>query len=142
MRKTYESIWHNPETDTDLVIARGDNPEYVKGAAQFAQFVPCTIREYQTPENIRADYKDWRKENGNRKPNRVIVKMHWEDEPERQLVDTIGIVPESKIAWTEDIPGDALILYYISSLDGLLDLMKPDNGSDFIVDEVLEFYKM
>lgn len=36
---------------------------------------------------------------------------------------------------------DAVILFYVSGLKGLLDLMKPNNGSDFIVDEVLEFYK-
>ena len=87
-------------------------------------------------------YRNWRKENGNKKPNRVIVKMHWEDEPEKQLIDTIGIVPARKIGGTENEPGDALILYYVSSFQGLLDLMKPNNGSDFIVDEVLEFYKI
>ena len=87
-------------------------------------------------------YRNWRKENGNKKPNRVIVKMHWEDEPEKQLIDTIGIVPARKIGETENEPGDAMILYYVSSFQGLLDLMKPNNGSDFIVDEVLEFYKI
>ena len=94
-----------------------------------------------TLKDIVALYREFRKENKNRKPNRVIVRMHWEDEPERQLVDTIGIVPASKIGWTEDIPGDALILYYISSLRGLLELTKPGNGSDFVVDEVCEFYR-
>lgn len=90
-------------------------------------------------------YRNWRKENNNRKPNRVIVKMHWEDNDNTDKgyqVDTIGIVPLNKIGCTENIPGDAMILFYVSSLKGLLDLMRPDNGSDFIVDEVLEFYKM
>lgn len=92
-------------------------------------------------KDIQNLYRSWRKENQNQKPNRVIVRMHWEDEPERQLVDTIGIVPLKVIGFTENIPGDALILYYISSLKGLLELTKPDNGSDFVVDEVCEFYK-
>ena len=92
-------------------------------------------------KNIQNLYRSWRKENQNQKPNRVIVRMHWEDEPERQLVDTIGIVPLKVIGFTENIPGDALILYYISSLKGLLELTKPNNGSDFVVDEVCEFYK-
>lgn len=87
-------------------------------------------------------YRQFRKEHQNRKPNRVIVRVHWEDEPERDLVDTIAIVPNRIIGMgTENYPGDAMILFYISSIDGLWELTKPDNGSDFIVDEVLEFYK-
>lgn len=139
MNKTYESIYRY-EDGREIVIARGSK-DYVKSCAQMSQFVPYTIREFQTPEDIRADYRDWRNENGNKKPNRVIVKMRWEDEPEKQLVDTIGIIPQSKIGNTENIPGDAIILYYVSGMEGLLELMKPNNGSDFVVDEVLEFYK-
>ena len=87
-------------------------------------------------------YRQFRKEHNNQKPNRVIVRMHWEDEPERDLVDTIAIVPNQIIGMgTENIPGDAMILFYVSSLRGLWELTKPDNGSDFVVDEVLEFYK-
>ena len=145
MRKTYESIWHNPVTDLDLVIARGSSEEYVSTLARLNQFVPFTVREYQSEEDIRADYKDWRKDNGNRKPNRVIVKMHWEDGDNTEKgyqIDTIGIVPLWKIGDTENVPGDSMILFYVSSIQGLLDLMQPNNGSDFIVDEVLEFYKM
>ena len=86
-------------------------------------------------------YRQFRKEHNNQKPNRVIVRMHWEDEPERDLVDTIAIVPNRIIGNTENYPGDAMILFYISSIDSLWELTKSDNGSDFIVDEVLEFYK-
>jgi len=145
MRKTYESLWHNPETGIDLIVARGDNEEYVRRVAQMSQFVPYKIQSYQSEEDIRADYKDWRKENDNRKPNRVIVKMHWEDGDNTEKgyqIDTIGIVPLWKIGDTENVPGDSMILFYVSSIQGLLDLMQPDNGSDFVVDEVLEFYKM
>ena len=145
MTKTFESIWHNPATGIDLIVARGGSEEYVRSVAQMSQFVPYTIKEYQTPENIRTDYKGWRKENGNHKPNRVIVKMHWEDGDNTEKgyqIDTIGIVPLHQIGNTENVPGDAMILYYVSSVKELLGLMKPGNGSDFIVDEVLEFYKM
>lgn len=139
MRKTYESIWHNPETGIDILVARGSK-DYVTSCAQMSQFVPFTIREYQTPEDIRADYQEWRKENGNQKPNRVIVKMHWEDEkPEDWKVDTISLNGFLNIS--NPPKDDAVILFYASGLKGLLELMKPDNGSDFIVDEVLEFYK-
>lgn len=83
-------------------------------------------------------YRDWRKANGNRKPNRVIVRMHWEDEsPEETRVDTIGLEPENY--WIDhDNPA---ILWYSSSLDGLYQLTKPGNGSDFVVVEFLEFYR-
>ena len=138
MSKTYESIYQF-EDGREIIIARGSK-DYVKSCAQMSQFVPYTIREFQTPENIRADYRDWRKENNNRKPNRVIVKMHWEDEkPEDWKVDTISLNGFLNIS--NPPKDDAVILFYASGLKGLLDLMKPNNGSDFIVDEVLEFYK-
>lgn len=140
MRKTYQSVWHNPITDIDIIVARGDSEEYVRSVARMSQFVPYKIESFQTPEDIRADYKDWRKENDNRKPNRVIVKMHWEDEkPEDWKVDTISLNGFLNIS--NPPKDDAVILFYASGLKGLLELMKPGNGSDFIVDEVLEFYK-
>lgn len=89
-------------------------------------------------------YRQFRKENGNRKPNRVIVKMRWEDGNNTEKgyqIDTIGIVPKRKLGEWLEPADDFEILYYVSSLKGLLELTAPDNGSDFIVDEVLEFYK-
>lgn len=140
MTKTYEANWHNPETGIDIIVARGSK-DYVTKCAQMSQFVPFTIREYQTPENIRADYREWRKENGNKKPNRVIVKMHWEDGDNTEKgyqIGTIGIAPD--YYWVNH--DDGMILYWVSTIQGLIDLMQPGNGSDFIVDEVLEFYKV
>jgi hypothetical protein len=87
-------------------------------------------------------YRDWRKANGNKKPNRVIVKLYWEDEsPADARVDTVAICPFD-INTESRVKDDAIVLFYASSLSGLLELMKPDNGSDFIVTEVLEFYKV
>ena len=83
-------------------------------------------------------YRDWRKANNNRKPNRVIVKVHFEDNPEEQLVYTIGIAPD----WYWLDHDDARILYWVSTIPGLTDLTQPGNGSDFVVLEVLEFYKV
>ena len=86
-------------------------------------------------------YRDWRKANGNQKPNRVVVRMQWDDEADEDntLVDTIAI--DSRYD-DDNLPGDdCWILFYVSSLKGLLSLMKPDNGSDFTVLEVLEFWK-
>ena len=98
-----------------------------------------------TKKQVIALYREWRKENNNQKPNRVIVRIHWEDDdnaPKGYQIDTIALIPFSQIVCTEDTPVDTLILYYISTLDELFSLMEPGNGSDFIVDEVLEFYKM
>ena len=79
-------------------------------------------------------YRAWRKEHNNARPNRVIVKMRWEDE-EEERVDTIAL-------HTYDINAkdDAYILFY-APLRGIYDLTKPNNGSDFVVTEILEFYK-
>lgn len=141
MSKTYESLWHNPDTGVDIIVARGSSEEYVRSVAQRAQFVPFTIREYQTEDNIREMYREWRTENGNKKPNRVIVKMHWEDEnPEDIKVDTIGII-RGGIDICNMPSDDSQILFYCSSLKELLQLLKENNGSDFVLDEVLEFYK-
>lgn len=97
-----------------------------------------------THKEIKDLYRRFRQENGNKKPNRCIVKMRWEDGNNTEKgyqVDTIGIVPKRKLdEWLEPAD-DFQILYYVSSIQDLLDLMKPGNGSDFIVDEVLEFYK-
>jgi hypothetical protein len=95
-------------------------------------------------KNIISPYRSWRKEHGNQRPNRAIVKMAWEDGDNTEKgyqVDTIAIIPRTKIGDTEDIAGDALILYYVSSLKDLMGLMEPNNGSDFIVMDVMEFYK-
>ena len=82
-------------------------------------------------------YRTWRRENGNKMPNRAIVRMRWEDEVDNPLVDTIAL--QSADVNTNE---DAWILYYAGrGLKGLLELLEPNNGSDFVVDEVLEFYK-
>jgi hypothetical protein len=94
----------------------------------------------QSATAIRKMYHAWRKENGNRKPNRVIVKMHWEDGDNTEKgyqVDTIGLENMDRLNFVDN----PSILWYSSSIAGLLDLRQPDNGSDFILDEVLEFYK-
>jgi hypothetical protein len=90
----------------------------------------------QSATAIRKMYRAWRKENNNRKPNRVIVKMHWEDDGV-QTVDTIGLENMDRLNFVDN----PSIIWYSSSIAGLLDLRQPDNGSDFILDEVLEFYK-
>ena len=139
MTKTFESIYTKPD-GTELIIARGSSEKYVSDLAHMSQFVPFTIREYQTEDNIREMYREWRKENENKKPNRVIVKMHWEDDPENINVDTIAII-RGGIDICNIPSDDAQILFYCSSLKELLQLLKPGSGADFILDEVLEFYK-
>ena len=141
MAKTYESIYTD-ENGRELIVARGSSKEYVTRIAQQAQFVPFTIREYQTEDNIREMYREWRKENGNKKPNRVIVKMRWEDDDNTDKGYQVDVVAIQK--YNDDkFPGDdCFVLYYVSSLKGLIALTEPNNGSDFIVNEVLEFYKV
>lgn len=95
-----------------------------------------------TKKQIIQMYRNWRKSNGNQKPNRVIVKMYWEDEsPDDTRVDTIGLEPYD-IGKECKRTDSAIVLFYASSLSGLLELMKPGNGSEIVVTEVLEFYKL
>lgn len=85
-------------------------------------------------------YREWRKENGNQKPNRVIVKMAWEDGDNTDKgyqIDTLGLENMDRLNFVDD-PN---ILWYAETLDGLYDLTKPENGSEFVVLEVLAFYK-
>lgn len=87
-------------------------------------------------------YRDWRKANGNQKPNRVIVKMHWLDGDNTDKgyqVDTLGICRPDY--WmTHD---DPMVMWWLWSLDNLLEHMSMENtGLDFEIDEVLEFYKV
>lgn len=84
---------------------------------------------------IKKMYHRFRLQNGNKKPNRAIVEMRWEDEAEKSMTDAIGIIPSREIGFD-----DCDILYYVASLKGLAELMKPNNGSSFIVDKVLGFY--
>ena len=94
-----------------------------------------------TKKAVKDLFRAWRKENGNQFPNRVIVKMAWDDGDNTDKgyqVDTIALE-----SGDEPYPGDdAWILFYAGrGVKGLLDLMTPGNGSDFTVLEVLEFYK-
>lgn len=83
-------------------------------------------------------YRQWRKENGNKMPNRAIVKIAWEDGDKGCQVDTIALESDEE-PYPQD---DAFILFYAGrGVSGLLDLVRPNNGSGFIVLEVLEFYK-
>ena len=86
-------------------------------------------------------YRRWRKENGNQMPNRAIVKIAWEDGDNADngcQVDTIALENDDE-PYPQD---DAFILFYAGrGISGLLDLVRPNNGSGFIVLEVLEFYK-
>lgn len=88
-----------------------------------------------TRNGIYSAYRKWRADNGNKKPNRVVVKMRWEDE-EEERVDTIALQ-----TFDFNVKDDDYILFY-APLNGLYALTKPNNGSDFILLDILEFYKI
>ena len=85
-------------------------------------------------------YRSWRKQYKNQRPDRAVVRMYWEDDGvSHQLTDTISL---KVYDCTTDIPqDDDCVLWYAGGLKGLLQLTKPNNGSDFVVTEVLGFYK-
>jgi hypothetical protein len=83
-------------------------------------------------------YRRWRELHGNEKPDRVVVKMYWEDEgKDEKRTDTIALKP-CDVFFPKD---DSNILFYAHGLEGLLQLTEVGNGSDFVVTEVLGFYK-
>ncbi len=86
-------------------------------------------------------YRAWRKANANKKPNRAVVKMGWEDEREKGTESRVDTVALESVKCDNLPKDDGEILFYAGSLKGLLDLFRPGNGSDFLVLEVVEFYK-
>ena len=95
----------------------------------------------KTKAQIQKMYRDWRKANGNKKPNRVVVRVIWQDDydkgDETTHVGTLGIEDMNALKFVDN----PAILWYIRTLESLWKLRNTDNGSDFIVVDVLEFYK-
>ena len=88
-----------------------------------------------TREKVTELYRNWRKSHGNKRPRFAIVRMYWEDEGVAfKRTDTISL---KFYECGEEL--DEYVLWYSGGLKGLLQLLKPNNGSDFVVDEVLDF---
>lgn len=84
-------------------------------------------------------YRAWRKEHNNQKPNRVYVKMYWEgDEIENWHYDTLGIENMYKLNFEDD----ERVLYYSKTLKHIWELTQKDNGSDFIILDIVSFDKV
>lgn len=97
----------------------------------------------QTRKQINKMYRDWRRAHGNQKPNRVIVRIIWEDDyyegDDTTSVATMGLKPDP---WfTNPDADDPNLVWYAGTLDDLWEMRKLGNGSDFVVVKVLEFWK-
>ena len=88
-----------------------------------------------TQKEITNLYRQWRKENGNKRPNRVDVLIQWDDDDVTCLA-TIGL---DLVNCATD--KDDLELVWYTRARWLHQLRQPDNGSDFVLKEILEFYK-
>lgn len=89
-------------------------------------------------KDIILKYRAWRKEHNNQKPNRAYVKMYWEDEGiENWHYDTLGIEDMDKLSFKDD----DRVLYYGKNLEHIWQLTQKDNGSDFVVIDVIGFGK-
>lgn len=139
MTRTYEAVQVLPKGGTGIIISRGTK-EHVKRIAEISQILPYKIKE--TPESsIKFKYWKWRLENGNRRPNRAIVKMHWEDGENTEKGWQQDVISLKDYSNDINLPADdERILYYVSGLKGLISLTEPNNGSEFVVDEVIDFY--
>jgi hypothetical protein len=91
-----------------------------------------------TKKEITELYRSWRKQYKNHRPNRAVVRMYWEDEGKEELHTDIVALKHSDIITP---PDDNEILFYTGNLKGLLELTEPNNGSDFVITEVLQFYR-
>lgn len=92
-----------------------------------------------TKKDIILKYRAWRKEHNNQKPNRVYVKMYWEDdEIENWHYDTLGI----ENMYKPNFNNDERVLYYSKTLEHIWELTQKNNGSDFIVLDVISFDKV
>lgn len=91
-----------------------------------------------TKKEITELYRSWRKQYKNHRPNRAVVRMYWEDDWKGELHTDIVALTHSDIITP---PDDSEILFYAGSLKGLLQLTELNNGSDFVVTEVLQFYR-
>ena len=89
-------------------------------------------------KEIKELYRAWRKQYKNHRPDRAVVRMYWEDEGKsEQRTDIVAL----KTFDIDTPPDDNEIFYYASGLKGLLQLTEPNNGSDFVITEVLQFYR-
>ena len=92
-----------------------------------------------TKKQIKELYRSWRKQYKNHRPDRAVVRMYWEDEgAEEQRTDIVALKHSDIVNLP---PDDNEILFYAGNLKGLLQLTEPNNGSDFVVTEVLGFYR-
>ena len=94
-----------------------------------------------TKKEITELYRSWRKQNKNHHPNRAVVRMYWEDGDNTEKgyqEDTVALEDFHVLSLP---PDDHKILFYAGNLEGLLQLRKPNNGSGFVVTDVIEFYR-
>ena len=81
-------------------------------------------------------YVKYQVENNMQLPKYAEVKMYWEDDGPYEIhTDAIALY-----SFDADTEEDGWILWYAGGIEGLLDLMKKDNGSDFVVTDIIGFY--
>ena len=91
-----------------------------------------------TKNGIIDSYREWRKANGNKMPNRVIVRIMWEDTKEEEI-NTISL-RKYRDGNVRDEMADVWIFFY-ANVSELYGLTKPNNGNDFHITKICEWYK-
>ena len=69
-------------------------------------------------------------------PRYAEVKMYWENEGASNTHSRVIALS----SYDPNIDNDEEILFYANGIEELIELMEEDNGSDFVVTEVVDFY--
>ena len=99
-------------------------------------------KQFITAEDIAELYNDWKERHGVA-PNRVIVKMAWEDGDNTEKGWQRDVIALDSYEGEEYPADDEEVLFYAGDgYEGLIDLLREGNGSDFILIDIIDFYKV
>ena len=81
-------------------------------------------------------YVKYQTDNNMQLPKYAEVKMYWEDDGPDEIHSDVIALHKYDI----DTDDDDAILFYADGVEGMLHLMEKNNGSDFVVTDVIGFY--
>ena len=100
------------------------------------------VKQEIDKEGIADRYNKWVEKYGVA-PNRVIVKMAWEDGDNTEKGWQKDVIALDSYEGEEYPADDEEVLFYAGEgYEGLTDLLREGNGSDFILIDIIDFYRV